>query len=107
MLFSITLPVGVIFKGLVAESGTYTPSSKFPEITFRSPTPGPPIVLDEFSISTPGLVSRAVSPVGSVPMKQPATWTLPPAVIRTPARSRNSRCRARNLRSLLVDRQCR
>jgi hypothetical protein len=93
MLFSITFPEGAMFSGLLAWSGTYTPSfsqeltprPSAPERMFRSATFGPPIVLDEFSSITPAPLGAAVSPVGSVPMKQPATWTLPPAVISTPA----------------------
>ena len=89
-LFSITFAVGVILSGLCAWSGTYTPTpvincEVFPEITLRSPTPGPPIRLFELSISTPVLFDAAVSPVGSVPMKQPATCTFPAAVMRTPS----------------------
>ena len=51
----------------------------------RSPTFGPPIRLDEFSIINAVALGAAVCPVGSVPMKQPATWTLPAAVTRIPA----------------------
>ena len=76
-----------------------------PEITFRSPTFGPPIMLNEFSITTPVPLGAAVSPVGSVPMKQPATCTLPAGRDQDAGLDEILDVEPEDLRPLLADRQ--